>query len=73
MNFSKDNIAGFMLGISVGVGIGFILTLSDEIGKQRRHADEPLQRNETKRNVALRDRSEEQVRTPRDAPISLVS
>jgi hypothetical protein len=73
MNVSKDNIAGFMLGISVGVGIGFIVTLSNEIGKEGRRADEALQRNKIKRSAALRDRGEEQARTSRDTPISLVS
>jgi hypothetical protein len=73
MTVSKDNIAGFMLGISAGVGIGFILTSSNEIGKGRRYADEPLPRNEPKRSVPLRDRGEEHSRTSRDTPISRVS
>jgi hypothetical protein len=73
MNASKDNIAGLMLGISVGVGIGFVLTSSNEIGKERRYADEPLPRNETKCSVALRDRGEEHSRTTRETPISRVS
>jgi hypothetical protein len=29
MDVSRDNIAGFLLGISVGVAVGIVLKLSD--------------------------------------------
>jgi hypothetical protein len=30
MDVSRDNIAGFLLGISFGVAVGFVLKLSDK-------------------------------------------
>ena len=76
MNVSKDNIAGFMLGISVGAGIGFILTSSSEIVQEKSRTDERLarrQRNDVKRNSQSYQAEEEELQTPNDKSISMAS